>query len=294
MIMASRAIELALAAFLLSCFAAGATAQQSSQPQDLPTLSRAVHPALYPEVMCVHCVVPQWDRGYILHLETIMTLPWSPCTTGMERKSSKRAWRRRMLSRSFSLLQQPRTPAGFLQLAEGSDGSIQRFIAKADLTGRIVQSLHTSRYLPRQVPLFRLRQNVALRVRIATDATYSFLMLLPNFLSSVAARSIAQQAVGLIRPNKWNLGRRIAVLIVITWLPLLVLTALLNSQGWDSLLKDYRVHARLFIAVPVLLFGELLMEVRFRSLGEVTDLVVQNQTRQGMGPAFRFQVVGNV
>jgi len=149
--------ELALTAFLLSCFAAGATAQQSSQPQDLPTLSRAVHPALYPEVMCVHCVVPQWDRGYILHLETIMTLPWSPCTTGMERKSSKRAWRRRMLSRSFSLLQQPRTPAGFLQLAEGSDGSIQRFIAKADLTGRIVQSLHTSRYLPRQVPLFRLR-----------------------------------------------------------------------------------------------------------------------------------------
>jgi len=119
-------------------------------------------------------------------------------------------------------------------------------------------------------------------------------MLLPNFLSSVAARSIAQQAVGLIRPNKWNLGRRIAVLIVITWLPLLVLTTLLNFQGWDSLLKDYRVHARLFIAVPVLLFGELLMEVRFRSLGEVTDLVVQNQTRQGMGPAFRFQVVGNV
>jgi hypothetical protein len=51
----------------------------------------------------------------------------------------------------------------------------------------------------------------------------------------------AQQAVGLIRPNKWNLGRRIAVLIVITWLPLLVLTALLNFQGWDSLLKDYRV-----------------------------------------------------
>jgi len=112
--------ELALTAFLSSCFTVGATAQQSSQPQDLPTLSPAVHSALYPEVMCVHCVVPQWDRGYILHLETIMTLPWSPCTTGMERKSSKRAWRRRILSRSLSLLRQPRTPAGFSQLAEGS------------------------------------------------------------------------------------------------------------------------------------------------------------------------------
>jgi hypothetical protein len=76
----------------------------------------------------------------------------------------------------------------------------------------------------------------------------------------------AQQAVGLIRPNKWNLGRRIAVVIVITWLPLLVLTALLNFQGLDSLLRDYRVHARLLIAVPVLLFGELLMDVRFRAV----------------------------
>jgi hypothetical protein len=73
----------------------------------------------------------------------------------------------------------------------------------------------------------------------------------------------AQQAVGLIRPNKWNLGRRITVVIVITWLPLFVLTALLNFQGLDSLLRDYRVHARLLIALPVLLFGELLMEARF-------------------------------
>ncbi len=32
-----------------------------------------------------------------------------------------------------------------------TDGSIQRFIAKTDLTGRIVQSLQTGRFLPRQV-----------------------------------------------------------------------------------------------------------------------------------------------
>ena len=76
----------------------------------------------------------------------------------------------------------------------------------------------------------------------------------------------AQQALGLIHPNKWNLGRRIAVVIVITWLPLLVLTALLNLQGLNSLLRDDRVHARLLIAVPALLFGELLMEARFRAV----------------------------
>jgi hypothetical protein len=34
----------------------------------------------------------------------------------------------------------------------------------------------------------------------------------------------AQQAVGLIRPNQWNLGRRIAVLTAIGWLPLFLIT----------------------------------------------------------------------
>ena len=48
-----------IAASLLSCFAASATAQQSPQQQDLPALSPAVHSARYPEVMCVHCIVPQ-------------------------------------------------------------------------------------------------------------------------------------------------------------------------------------------------------------------------------------------
>jgi hypothetical protein len=43
--------DVVLTALLLSCFAAGARAQQSSQQQDhLPTVSPAVHTALYPEV----------------------------------------------------------------------------------------------------------------------------------------------------------------------------------------------------------------------------------------------------
>jgi hypothetical protein len=40
-----------------------------------------------------------------------------------------------------------------------------------------------------------------------------------------------QQAIRLIRPDKWNMGRRIALAIVIGWLPLLVLTAVFNSGG---------------------------------------------------------------
>jgi hypothetical protein len=76
----------------------------------------------------------------------------------------------------------------------------------------------------------------------------------------------AQYALGLIRPNQWNLGRRIPVLLAIGWLPLFLLTALLNPRGLHSLLTDYRVHARLLIAVPALLIGEILMDSRFRAV----------------------------
>jgi len=144
--------ELALTAFLSSCFTVGATAQQSSQPQDLPTLSPAVHSALYPEVMCVHCVVPQWDRGYILHLE----IDKDPAVVTMYDRDGKKVLEARMAppdAAKVSLLAAAATHAGGILAVGGgmmTDGSIQRLIAKTDLTGRIVQSLHTGRYLPRQ------------------------------------------------------------------------------------------------------------------------------------------------
>ena len=75
----------------------------------------------------------------------------------------------------------------------------------------------------------------------------------------------AQHAVGLIRHNKWDLGRRISFLIVVGWLPLFLITALLNRDGLVSLIRDYRVHSRLLVAVPVLLVGELVTESRFRA-----------------------------
>jgi hypothetical protein len=76
----------------------------------------------------------------------------------------------------------------------------------------------------------------------------------------------AQQAIGLIRPNQWNFGRRIAFVIAVGWLPLFVITALFNLEGLDSLIREYRLHSRMLIAVPVLLVGELLMESRFRTI----------------------------
>jgi len=73
-----------------------------------------------------------------------------------------------------------------------------------------------------------------------------------------------QQAARLIRPNEWNLGRRLTFAIALGWLPLLLITAIFNADALLSLLKDYRVHSRMLIAVPVLLLGQLLLESRIR------------------------------
>ena len=73
-----------------------------------------------------------------------------------------------------------------------------------------------------------------------------------------------QHAARLIRPNEWNNGRRLTVAIALGWLPLLLITVLFNPDALVSLLRDYRVHARILIAVPVLLLGQLLLESRFR------------------------------
>jgi hypothetical protein len=75
-----------------------------------------------------------------------------------------------------------------------------------------------------------------------------------------------QHAIGLIGEEHWNLGRRFTVLVAITWLPLLVITLLTNFKGLHSFLLDYRAHARLLIAVPALLFGEIYMESRLRGV----------------------------
>jgi hypothetical protein len=73
-----------------------------------------------------------------------------------------------------------------------------------------------------------------------------------------------QQASRLTRPDRWNIGRRIAVSIVISWVPLLLITAFLNPDGLRSFLTDSRVYARLFIAIPALLIGEMVMDRRLR------------------------------
>jgi hypothetical protein len=74
-----------------------------------------------------------------------------------------------------------------------------------------------------------------------------------------------QELARLIRPNQWNAGRRILATVLVGWVPLVVLTAIGSSHSSVvALLKDYRVFARVFIAVPLLIAGQPLIEERFR------------------------------
>ena len=71
------------------------------------------------------------------------------------------------------------------------------------------------------------------------------------------------KAARLVHPQKWNLGRRITALLAITWVPLVIITAISNRAGLHSLLVDPRVYARLFVAIPALIMGELMMDGYF-------------------------------
>ncbi len=77
-----------------------------------------------------------------------------------------------------------------------------------------------------------------------------------------------QEATRLIHPNEWNSVRRVTFAIALGWVPLILITALFNPDSLASLLRDYRVHSRLLIAVPVLLVGQLWVESRFRLVVE--------------------------
>lgn len=84
-----------------------------------------------------------------------------------------------------------------------------------------------------------------------------------------------QHATRLLPSDRWNLGRRITLAVSIGWLPLVLMTAIFHPHALRSLLFDYRVNARVLIAVPVLLIGQLVMENRFQ-------LIVQHLRESGL------------
>jgi hypothetical protein len=144
-----KAIPLAL---VFACFGAVTSGQELSK-QDLPTLSPPLHAALYPEVMCVHCVVPHWDRSYLVHVE----IDQDPAVVTMYDKNGKKVLEARMEppdAAKASVRAAGTTRAGGIVAIGGgimTDGSSQTFVVKSDPTERVMQSVRTADFYPQQV-----------------------------------------------------------------------------------------------------------------------------------------------
>lgn len=73
-----------------------------------------------------------------------------------------------------------------------------------------------------------------------------------------------QRAVGLIPEDGLGIGRRLIVVIVVTWLPVVLLAAidrrLFEGSSQDPLLRHFGVHVRCLVAIPLFLAGEFVVE----------------------------------
>ena len=79
-----------------------------------------------------------------------------------------------------------------------------------------------------------------------------------------------------IRPTFDLLFRRILVLVLVPWLPLLVLTLVAGTAIGDAVavpfLKDIEVHARFLVAIPLLVLAERMTHLRLRPvIGQFVD-----------------------
>jgi len=62
------------------------------------------------------------------------------------------------------------------------------------------------------------------------------------------------------------LRRRVAIITLVAWLPLLLLSVFISPHGGArlSFLQDIEAHARFLVALPILIGGELLVHLRIR------------------------------
>ena len=78
----------------------------------------------------------------------------------------------------------------------------------------------------------------------------------------------ALNLAGLNKPDPKSIGLRLAALIVISWLPLLILSAkaglLLGDTVQIPFLHDFVVHTRFLIAVPLLVIAEMVIAPKVR------------------------------
>ena len=89
------------------------------------------------------------------------------------------------------------------------------------------------------------------------------------------------QRLGLVKRDDPCIGKRIVCFLLITWVPLLVLTLIegraLGPTPRESFLLDFATYARFFIAIPLLFLAEVIVGPRLRTQG----FIFSGQTSYG-------------
>jgi hypothetical protein len=152
-----RIIEIAAGLALLLLSSASALAQDQPLSSEAGQISGVLHSAAYPEAIYPHGIMPDWDRGYVIHREFEKNhSPDTPMVV-MYDASGKRIRDGRIWPQgagSVSILRTAATHEGAI-LAAGAaimqDGSVQGYIAKTDLAGTTIQTLLTGPFRPNQI-----------------------------------------------------------------------------------------------------------------------------------------------
>ncbi len=101
----------------------------------------------------------------------------------------------------------------------------------------------------------------------------------------------AQQTLGLIpRRGGFALGRRIAIAIGLTWLPLVVYALvrrrfLVGGEAPEPLLEHFGIHARFLLALPLLLVAESTMQATLHRI--LPQFLSSGLVDDALTPAFR-------
>src|SRR5262245_49728360 len=108
--------------------------------------------------------------------------------------------------------------------------------------------------------MWELKRNPVIAIRSAPESTDDVSL----FRGGLFYRG--QALLHLIGPGRSYVGRQVAFILAVSWLPLVILTAVFSPHELVELLTNYMVYSRVAVAVPVLLIGQLLMDNRFSAM----------------------------
>ena len=152
-----RLCELVLGAALALSFSVSTPAQSSASPPEAGRISSTLRTASYPEAIYPHGVMPDWDRGYVIHHEIEVNNSPDAAMVVMYDATGKRVREGHIWPRGAGRVGVRRTAAtrnGAI-LAAGwaimQDGSIPGYMAKTDLQGNTIQSIETGAFKPEQI-----------------------------------------------------------------------------------------------------------------------------------------------